>query len=211
MTDPIDIAFLLSGSGSTLENLLEHVDEGEVDGRVRLVISSDPDAYGLDRAERYEIPTAVVERKEYEDRETFSKAISGELDQVKPDLVCMGGFLHFYIVPGRYQYRVINIHPSLLPKYGGPGYYGHHVHEAVLEAGEKETGCSVHFVTNEGYDEGPVILQETVPVYPDDTPETLEERVKEKERIVYPKAIQMIAEGRVHVENGTVLLNSESE
>lgn len=205
----ISLAFLLSGNGSTLENLLSHIRKGHVDASVELVISSDPDAYGLERAENAGIPGVVVDRDAYSNREPFSKAISEQLDRMDPDLVCMGGFMHFYVVPERYKYNVINIHPSLLPRHGGEGYYGHHVHEAVLESGDEKSGCSVHFVTNDGYDEGPVILQESVPVRSDDTPEALEQRVKEKEREIYPKAVQLFAERRVHVENGTVRIVPE--
>jgi len=208
--EPIDIAFMLSGGGSTLENLMTHIKDGVVDARIRLVISSDPGAYGLERAERHDLPSTVVNPDEYEDRATFSRAITRALDRVDPDLVCMGGFMHFYQIPEKYRYRVINIHPSLLPKYGGPGFYGHHVHEAVLEAREDETGCSVHFATNAGYDEGPVILQKTVPVRPEDTPERLEERVREKEREAYPEAVQLFAEGRVRVEDDKVVIEEGS-
>ncbi len=204
MMNKLQLAFLLSGSGTTLENLLEKIDQGNLDARIQLVLSSDPDAYGLVRARKHDIPTAVVAPDEFDDREKFSEAISAELDRVDPDLICMGGFMHFYVVPNRYRYRVINIHPSLLPEFGGEGFYGHHVHEAVLEADREQTGCSVHFVTNEGYDEGPVIQQETVPVRPNDTPETLEKRVKEMERELYPRTIQLFAEDRVRIVNGKV-------
>lgn len=205
--DTMTLAFLLSGGGTTLQNLLNHIQNGRVDAQVELVISSDPDAYGLQRAENAGIPAVVVDRDAYSDRDSFSEAISSELDQVSPDLICMGGFMHFYVVPERYQYDVINIHPSLLPRHGGEGYYGRRVHKAVLEAGDETTGCSVHFVTNDGYDEGPVILQESVPVQSDDTPSTLEQRVKQKEREIYPKAVQLFADDRVHVDNGDVRID----
>jgi formyltetrahydrofolate-dependent phosphoribosylglycinamide formyltransferase len=207
---PIRLVFLLSGSGTTLQNLLDHIDDGHVDARVELVISSDPDAQGIVRAEKHGIPTEVVRPDAHETSDEFSRAISTHIDDVDPDLICMGGFMHFYTVPERYRFKVINIHPSLLPKHGGEGYYGRHVHEAVLDAGDQETGCSVHFVTNEGYDEGPVIKQKTVPVESGDTPETLEQRVKEKERELYPETVQLFAEGRVNVQNGTVTVDDPS-
>lgn len=205
-SSPIRLVFLLSGSGTTLQNLLNHIDRGDVEARVQLVISSDPEAHGLVRARNHDIPTEVVQPDVYDSNEEFSKAISAEIDQVEPDLICMGGFMHFYTVPERYRYQVINIHPSLLPKHGGQGYYGRHVHEAVLDAGDDTSGCTVHFVTNDGYDKGPVIRQETVPVQPDDTPESLKRRVKQKERELYPETVQLFADGRIDVEQGNVTI-----
>ncbi len=204
MTQNVDVAFLVSGGGTTLQNVLDHIEEGELDARVIFVISSDPDAYALVRAKRAGIPSKTVNRKEYDSTTEFSRAITNQLMEVDPDLVCMGGFLHFYEIPEAYRYRVMNIHPALLPDFGGKGFYKDRVHRAVLESGVDVSGCTVHFATNEGYDEGPVILQKEVPVQPDDTVQTLRDRVFEKECEAYPEAIQLFAEDRIRVRDGEV-------
>jgi phosphoribosylglycinamide formyltransferase 1 len=188
----LNLAFLLSGGGRTLQNFIDLVNAGELDARIQVVVSSNTRAQGLERAAAAGIATAVVERRKYETTEAFSAAITEVLDQHDIDLVLLAGYLQLYVFPERFRGRVLNIHPALLPKYGGRGMYGHHVHEAVLAAGETESGCSVHIADHE-YDHGPVVLQKKVPVFTDDTPETLAERVFEAEKEAFPEAVRLFA------------------
>lgn len=199
----IRLAVLLSGSGRTLQNLIDQTDGGRLDARIVVVISSRPDVMGVERARDAGLPVVIVRRKDHPDVETFSARIVETLDAHDADLVVQAGWLCYWRLPERWIGRVMNIHPALLPKFGGKGFYGHHVHEAVLEAGETQSGCTVHFVNNE-YDAGPVILQRTVPVAPDDTPDSLAERVFEQECIAYPEAIRLFAEGRLRLRDGRV-------
>jgi phosphoribosylglycinamide formyltransferase-1 len=198
MPTPIRISVLLSGSGTTLQNLIDHVAQGKLDAEIVLVVSNRADAYGLQRAARAGIPTGVVERKACKSREEFSGRIFDLSRQAKADLVCMGGFLQLIQIPEDFTNRVMNIHPALIPAFCGKGFHGLHVHEAVLNAGVKLTGCTVHFADNE-YDHGPIILQRAVPVYFDDTPEGLLQRVFEQECQAYPEAITLFARDRLEV------------
>ena len=188
MTSPVRIAFLLSGSGTTLENLLRHIDMGTVPGRVVVVLSDRPGVRGLDRARARGIPAVVVERRAYHDAAAFDAAVEQALRPHAPDLVVMGGFLSLWRLPPDWRGRVLNVHPSLLPAFGGKGFYGERVHRAVLEYGAKVTGCTVHFVDDE-YDHGPIILQRRVPVLPGDTADTLAARTITQEHILYPRAV----------------------
>lgn len=194
------IAVLLSGSGTSLENLFEHIDAG-LPAEVVCVVSSKKSAYGLERAERRGVPAIAVPRREHPDVAAFNDALHETLDRFEPDLVCLLGFLSPFELRGRYEGRALNVHPALIPAFSGQGFYGHHVHEAVLAKGVKLTGATVHFVS-EGYDEGPILLQDTVPVLEDDTPDSLAERVQALERRLVPEAIRLIAEGRVRIEDG---------
>jgi formyltetrahydrofolate-dependent phosphoribosylglycinamide formyltransferase len=201
-TDKIRVAVLISGGGRTLRNFIELADKGELPIDITLVISSVEGVKGTDYAEAAGIATKVIARKGM-DAATFNRQITEAIDAAGADLVCLAGFLSMWEIPPQYENKVMNIHPALLPKYGGKGYYGHHVHEAVLAAGEKESGCTVHFANNE-YDAGPIILQKKVPVMPDDTPDALAARVFEQECIAYPEAIRLFAERRLIVKNGQV-------
>jgi phosphoribosylglycinamide formyltransferase-1 len=183
----MNLAVLLSGGGRTLQNLLDRCADGTLPARVALVVSNKPDAYGLERARAAYVPTMVVNNKE-QPEPLFSYEIFRHCRNVKADLVCLAGFLQKLTVPPDFQGRVLNIHPALLPKFGGQGMYGHYVHEAVLKAGETESGCTVHVVTEE-YDAGPIVYQQRVPVLPGDTPETLADRVFQAECEAYPQAI----------------------
>jgi len=200
---PLRIAVLISGGGTTLRNLIEKIGAGELDVEILLVISSNPDARGLQYASRAGIPSAVVERREFDSRDRFSRAIFDRCRRVGADLVVMGGFLKQVTVPEDFTNRVLNIHPALIPAFCGKGFYGHYVHEAALEYGVKLTGCTVHFADNE-YDHGPVILQKAVPVLDDDTPDTLAARVFQAECEAYPEALRLIASGRVSVDGHRV-------
>jgi folate-dependent phosphoribosylglycinamide formyltransferase PurN len=141
----------------------------------------------------------IIRKKDYADIDAFSRRIEEELETAKVDLVVQGGWLCLWRIPPQYVNRVMNVHPALLPCFGGQGMWGHHVHEAVLAAGCKVSGCTVHFCTNE-YDRGPIIVQRTCPVEDDDTPDTLAARVFEQECLAYPEAIKLFGEGRLEVE-----------
>ena len=163
MHQPIRLAVLLSGGGTTLQNLLDRIADGRLCAKIVLVVSSTPRAFGLQRAASAGIPTAVVERKECASREEFSERIFELCRQARADLVCLAGFLQLIVIPGDFQNRVMNIHPALIPAFCGKGFYGLAVHRAVLEMGVKVSGCTVHFADNE-YDHGPIVSQRVVPV-----------------------------------------------
>jgi phosphoribosylglycinamide formyltransferase-1 len=198
MSNSLRLAVLLSGGGTTLQNLLDR----QV-GTIACVVSSRADAYGVQRAQRAGLPTVVVSRRDYSDVAHFSQAVLEPCRQAGVDLICMAGFLQFLAIPEELCARVMNVHPSLLPAFGGKGFHGLHVHRAALEAGVKVTGCTVHFANNE-YDRGPIIVQKAVPVLEDDTPETLQARVFAAECEAYPEAIALFAAGRLRVEGPRV-------
>jgi phosphoribosylglycinamide formyltransferase-1 len=198
MTKRLRLGVLLSGGGRTLENILEHIRAGSLSAEVAVVIASRPGIRGIEVGKAAGAATHLVRPKEYPTVEAYSDAMVRLLDEARVDLVCLAGFLSYWIIPERYAGRVINIHPALLPAFGGKGMYGHHVHEAVLERGCKVSGCTVHLVSNE-YDEGPIVIQRSVPVYAEDTADDLAARVFREECIAYPEAIRLIAEGRLRV------------
>lgn len=200
---PLPIAVLISGGGTTLRNLLEKIDAGELDVAVRLVISSADGAKGLEFARRAGIEHRVVSSEDYADRESFSREIFDLCRRAGVEYVVMGGFLKRVTIPADFENRVVNIHPALIPAFCGRGFYGHRVHEAVLEYGAKLSGCTVHFADNQ-YDHGPVILQQAVPVLDGDTPESLAARVFEAECEAYPRALALLAAGKVSVEGRCV-------
>ncbi len=208
-SSPLPIAVLISGGGTTLHNLIEKINEKTLDAEIRLVVSSNPDARGLQFAKDAGIPATVVERKQCKTAEDFSKAIFNPCREAKVRLVVMGGFLKHVLIPPDFEHRVVNIHPALIPAFCGKGYYGRRVHQAVLEYGAKVSGCTVHFADNH-YDHGPIILQRTVLVLDDDTPESLAARVFEQECLAYPEAIQLIAEGRVCVDGRRVSIREDA-
>jgi len=198
----IRLGVLLSGSGRTLQNFHDRITTGLLPARIQLVVASRADAYGIERARRLGLPVRVVERRSLS-ADPFDAAVTTTLDEAGVELVCMAGFLSLWRIPPHYQGRVMNIHPALLPEFGGRGFYGRRVHEAVLAAGCTQSGCTVHFCDNL-YDHGPIILQRRVPVFPDDTPDTLAARVFEQECIAYPEAINLFAEGRLRIEGERV-------
>lgn len=203
MAKPLRLGVLLSGGGRTLENLLDHIRAGALAAEVAVVIASRPEIRGIEVARAAGISTHLVRRKEFPNVEAYSDAMAKHLDGARVDLVCLAGFLSHWIVPDRYLGRVMNIHPALLPSFGGHGMYGHHVHEAVVARGCKVSGCTVHFVNNV-YDEGPIILQRTVPVYAEDAPDDVANRVFQEECVAYPEAIRLFAEGRLRIDGRTV-------
>jgi phosphoribosylglycinamide formyltransferase 1 len=210
MPNPLRIAVLLSGSGTTLQNLLDRCADGTLPARIVLVISNRADAFGLKRAEQAGVPTAVFSRKSYASLEEFSDRIFDLCRRVQADLVCMAGFLQLVHIPDDFLGRVMNVHPSLIPAFCGKGCYGHHVHEAVLAYGAKVSGCTVHFADNQ-YDHGPIILQRAVPVFDTDTPESLAARVFEQECLAYPEAIHLFAEGRLQLDGRVVRIRTRGQ
>jgi phosphoribosylglycinamide formyltransferase-1 len=162
---------------------------GLLHAEIALVIASTPKAYALERAARLALPALVLAPRDYPDPAAHSRAVFAEIERARADLVVLAGYLHLLPIPEAWRGRVLNIHPALLPKFGGKGFYGERVHRAVLAAGEAESGCTVHYVTDE-YDRGPPLLQLRVPVLPGDTPDTLAARVFEAEKRALPEAIR---------------------
>jgi formyltetrahydrofolate-dependent phosphoribosylglycinamide formyltransferase len=204
----IRLGVLLSGNGTTLQNFLDRIADGRLHAQVVLVVSNRADALGLERAKRAGVPTAVVARKECATQKEFSQRIFDHCRRAKAQLVCLAGFLQLIHIPDDFQNRVMNIHPALIPAFCGKGFFGHHVHEAVLASGVKVSGCTVHFADNV-YDHGPIILQRTVPVLDDDTPDSLAARIFEQECEAYPEAITLYAKGRLHIGGRTVRISDE--
>jgi phosphoribosylglycinamide formyltransferase 1 len=199
----INVAVLLSGSGTTLQNIIDLSASGTLDAQVVCVASSREDAFGLVRAEKAGIPMQAIPRKDYDSADTFGAAIWDFVGQYEPDLIVLAGFMSLLPVIPKYEGRIMNVHPALIPAFSGKGMYGHRVHQAVLDYGVKLTGVTVHFVDEE-YDNGPIILQSAVPVEEGDTADTLAERVQAEEREVYPRAIQLFAQGRLKLEGRQV-------
>jgi phosphoribosylglycinamide formyltransferase 1 len=206
--EPIRLAVLLSGGGTTLQNLLDRIADGRLRARVVQVVSNRADAYGLERARAAGVPAAVVQRKVCGSREEFSARLFDLCRAAGAELVCLAGFLQLIVVPDDFLGRVMNVHPALIPAFCGKGYYGRHVHEAVLAYGAKVSGCTVHFADNQ-YDHGPIILQRVVAVLDDDTPDSLAARVHEQENEAYPEAIRLFAEGRLRIERRKVRILGE--
>jgi phosphoribosylglycinamide formyltransferase-1 len=195
------IAVFISGSGTNLQALIDGTKAGILAGRVVWVVSSSAKAYGLTRAQKEGIETFVFKYKKYPSREAAEKDLLDKLRERKIDYIALAGYLK--LVPSNvvaaYRNRIVNIHPALLPKYGGAGMYGHRVHEAVLAAGDKESGATVHLV-DEIYDHGKILEQVRVPVYPDDTPDSLAARVLEQEHKLYPRALNKLIRGEYELD-----------
>lgn len=192
MTRPVPVAVLLSGSGRTLENFLERIAAGKLPLEIQAVVSSRDDARGVDIAREAGIPCEVFRRKAFDSVAAHNTAINAWLGKYKVKMIVLAGYLCFFIPPETFDGPVVNIHPALLPKYGGKGMWGHHVHEAVLAAGDPESGCTVHLV-NERYDEGRILGQQRVPVLPGDDADTLAARIFAAECELYPRALSELA------------------
>lgn len=205
----LTVTVLVSGGGTNLQAILDAVADGRIKNtRIARVISNKPGAYALTRAANAGVEGICISPKDYADREEFYSALLAAIDAVNTDLVVLAGFM--VVLPASiiraYEGRIINIHPSLIPSFCGDGFYGLHVHEAALARGVKVTGATVHFV-DEGTDTGPIIIQKAVEIMPDDTPETLQKRVMEQaEWIIMPKAIDLIAAGRVRIVDGHAVI-----
>lgn len=208
LVTPIKIAVLISGGGRTFKNLLDRQAEEGLPIDVRLVVSSSAKAAGLEFARDANIETAIFLRSKYATDTDYGNAIFGACRSAKVDYVVMAGFLKFAPVPDDFTGRVVNIHPALLPAFGGAGMYGHHVHQAVLDYGAKVTGCTVHFVDNE-YDHGPVIWQQPVPVFDDDTAESLAARVFVAEKEAYPHVLKLLAAGKIRLSGRKVSIGEK--
>ena len=198
MARVLNLAVLLSGSGRTLENVQQAILAGRLSARVAVVVSSTSAAYGLVRARQHGLDAVAVPRQNYPNLQAFNEAMHAVLAHYPIDLVVLAGFLSLYAPPPALAGRVMNIHPALLPAFGGKGLYGDRVHRAVLESGVKLSGCTVHFA-DACYDHGPIILQAAVPVEDDDTIEALAARVFAAECALYPQAIQLFAEDRLRI------------
>lgn len=198
-SSPLNLAVLVSGSGTTLQNLIDEIAAGRLDANIKLVIGSRPGLVGLERARKAGLDHVVVDRGAFTSCSDFSKRVFDLCAQAGADLVCLAGWLCLLEVPAQFGGRVMNIHPALLPSFGGQGMYGRRVHEAVLAHGCKVSGCTVHFV-DAGYDSGPIIIQRTCPVLEDDTAESLARRVFEEEKIAYPQAIRLFQQKKLRID-----------
>ena len=206
----IKVVVLVSGGGTNLQAIIDAIDNGTItNAKIEVVIANNANAYALERAKNHGIEGICISPKDYENREAFNTAFLDKLNFYQVDLVVLAGFL--VVIPpqmiAEYRNRIINIHPSLIPSFCGTGYYGLKVHEGVLARGVKVTGATCHFV-DEGTDTGPIILQKAVEVEPGDTPEVLQRRVMEQaEWIIMPKAIDLIANGKVQVVDGKAVIS----
>lgn len=200
---PINLAVLLSGSGTTLQNLIDEIGADRLNARIGVVVVSRPNLLGSQRALAAGLNHALVDRKQYKDVADFSREVFRNVEGARADLVCLAGWLSLLDVPTKYNGRVMNIHPALLPSFGGKGLFGAKVHRSVLDHGCKVSGCTVHFL-DASYDTGPIILQRTCAVEENDTPETLAARVFEQEKIAYPEAIRLFQQGRLRIEGRRV-------
>jgi phosphoribosylglycinamide formyltransferase-1 len=206
MAADCNVVVLISGSGSNLQALIDSIAHDGNPARIRAVISNRADAYGLERAKQAGIATAVLDHKQFDGREAFDAALIEAIDAYNPQLVVLAGFMRI-LTPGfvrHYAGRLLNIHPSLLPKYKGL-----HTHQRALEAGDSEHGCSVHFVTEE-LDGGPLVVQAVIPVQSDDSPASLAERVHAQEHLIYPLAVTWFAEGRLRLEAQGAMLDGQA-
>jgi len=209
----LKVAVLVSGGGTNLQAIIDRVADGTIPNtKIEVVISNNPGAYALERAKQAGIDAMVISPKAYATRQEFHQALQETLVSRNVDLIVLAGYL--VVVPESiiqaFRHRIINIHPSLIPSFCGKGYYGLKVHEGALKRGVRITGATVHFV-DEGTDTGPIILQKAVEVQQGDTPEILQKRVMEQaEWKILPQAISLIAQGRIHVENGQVRIEGEA-
>ena len=196
----INIVVLISGRGSNLQAIIDAVESGQINGNISCVISNVPSAFGLERAKKHSIPGVVVDNKKFPDKSSYEAVLLKTIDTFAPDLICLAGYMRIVGegIIKKYKDRIINIHPALLPSF--PGL---HAQRQAIEAGVKESGCTVHFV-DEGCDTGPIILQKKVPVIPGDTEATLSARILEEEHKLYPKAIQLFADGKLKINGRKV-------
>ncbi len=198
---PLRIAALISGGGRTVMNIADHIDDGRLNAEIVLVISSRGSAAGVELARRRGFDERVAKLSDNATEADLHDAITSWLLEKEVDLVCLCGYLRMFRIDEPFRDKVMNIHPALLPDFGGKGMYGEHVHRAVLASGRTVSGCTVHFV-DEQYDHGAIILQHTCPVRPDDDEDTLAARVFEQECIAYPEAIKIFAENRLRSVEG---------
>jgi len=203
MARQVPIGVLVSGSGTNLQAIIDHIEAKRLDAKIEVVLSNKADAYGLVRAENHGIATEVLDHKQFPSREAYDQAVVDLLRARGVDLVVLAGFMRLLspVFVKAYSNRIMNIHPALLPAF--PGL---HVQKKAVDHGVRFSGCTVHFV-NEECDEGPIIIQAVVPVFPDDSEESLAARILKQEHRIYPRAIQLYAEGRLRVEGRRVLVD----
>ena len=204
---PIRLAVLVSGGGTTLQNLIDEITAKRLNAQIGVVIGSRAGIRALERASEAKIMNFVVQPGVDAVGE-FSRKVFELCDDAGVDLVCLAGWLSLLEIPQKYEGRVMNIHPALLPSFGGKGMYGRRVHQAVLDHGCKVSGCTVHFV-DASYDTGPIIMQRTCPVLDDDTAEALAARVFEEEKVAYPDAVRLFQAGRLKVDGRRVRTTSK--
>lgn len=207
----VKIGVLISGSGTNLQALIDNVEKGMINGEIAVVISDKKGAFGIERAKKHGIEAIEIDKKEFDDKNVFMKAIINELEKYQVELVVLAGFLSILSEDfiERFRNRIINIHPSLIPAFCGKGYYGQRVHKAALDYGVKVSGATVHFV-DEGADTGPIILQEAVKVEEDDTPESLSARILKVEHKLLPEAVRLYCEGRLVIEGRKVKIRTQN-
>ena len=207
MKRKLRLAVLASGNGSDLQSIIDAIKKKKIRAEIRIVISNNSDAYALERARKNKIKALHLSHKQFATPEEFDEAQIATLQAEKVDLICLAGYMKKLapVVVRIFKNKIINIHPALLPAFGGEGMYGFHVHEAVIKSGVKITGVTVHFV-DEVYDHGAIIYQKAVPIKNDDTPESLQKRVLKVEHKVYPYVVGLFAEGKIEVKEGRVLV-----
>lgn len=205
----LNLVVLASGGGTNLQSIIDNIEAGKLNAQIKAVISNNSKAGALERARSHNIPAIHLSHKQFATPEEFDDKLLSILKENETDLVILAGYMKMLspTVVRAYKNRILNIHPALLPSFGGTGMYGTHVHEAVINAGVKVTGVTVHIV-DEIYDHGAIVIQKTVPVLDDDTPESLAERVLKVEHQTYPEAIQLFAEGKVEVKDNKAFIKS---
>jgi phosphoribosylglycinamide formyltransferase 1 len=204
------LAVLVSGGGTTLQNLIDQIAAKKLDAKIELVIGSKAGLRGIERAAAAGIRHVVIDRKQHPDLTDFSQIVFERIDSANVDLVCLGGWLCLLNLPAKWQGRIMNIHPSLLPSFGGKGMFGRKVHQAVLDHGCKVSGCTVHFVDG-SYDSGPIIVQRTCDVIEEDDAHSLAARVMELEKIAYPEAIRLFAGNRLRIDGRRVHISAAKQ
>jgi formyltetrahydrofolate-dependent phosphoribosylglycinamide formyltransferase len=205
---PIKLAVLISGSGTTLRNFVDQIRSRQLNAEICAVIASRPAIAGIERAKSAGLDCQVIERKKFHGIKDFSEAIFNRCESAGAELICLAGWLSLLEIRPAWEGKIMNIHPALLPSFGGPGMYGRRVHQAVLDRGCKITGCTVHFV-NDAYDSGPIIVQRACPVLENDTAETLAHRVFEEEKIAYPDAIRLYQAGKLKIDGCRVRVGGD--
>jgi phosphoribosylglycinamide formyltransferase-1 len=203
----LNLVVLASGGGTNLQAIIDNIEAGKLDAQIKAVISNNSKSGALERARNHKIPDIHLSHKQFATPEEFDQKLLSVLKEKETDLVVLAGYMKMIspTVIREYRNRIINIHPALLPSFGGEGMYGIHVHEAVIESGVKVTGVTVHTV-DEVYDHGPILFQKCVPVLADDTPESLQQRVLPHEHEGYSKVIQLFAEGKIEIKDNKAIV-----
>ena len=201
------LAVFASGGGSNFQSIVDAAESGALKAQVVLCVSDSPTAGALERAKRHEIPELILDPAEFSDEDVYASLLQTKLTEFEIDFIALAGYMK--MIPAQivreFSGRMVNIHPALLPAFGGPGMYGNRVHQAVLKAGAAESGATVHLVDEE-YDSGPIVLQESIPVRPEDTPELLAARVLKVEHRIYPRALALFAGNRIQIDGRIVTI-----